>query len=53
MTIEEIGQLTKGLKKQDFLKFVYLILSVNPEWVGDLVKTINAATKDKWIGKED
>ena len=53
MTNEELKQHAKSLDKEQFLKFVYLVLALNPQWVTDVVKSINAAIKDEWIEKED
>jgi hypothetical protein len=40
-------------EKEQFLKLVYRVLAKNPQWVRDVVKAINAATKDQWIEAED
>ena len=40
-------------EKEQFLQLVYRVLANNPQWVRDVVKAINAATKDQWIEAED
>ena len=53
MTNDELKRLAKSLDKEHFLKFVYLVMVLNPQWVNDVTKSINAAIKDQWIEKED
>lgn len=39
-------------EKEQFLKLVYSVLAKNPQWVHDVVKAINAATRDEWVEAE-
>ncbi len=51
MTNDDLTRLAKSLDKEHFLKFIYIVITIHPQWVEDAIKAINAAIKDKWIEK--